>query len=160
VRRAVTETDKDQPVSQVRPMEVLLDSEIASRRIQAQLLGAFAILALVLASLGIYAVLAYGVAQRTSEIGLRLALGARELDVLRSVMVQGARLLVSGTVLGLAGAWLLTRLIGGLLYGVAPTDAGTFAASVVILLLVGLGACYFPARRATRVDPMMALRYD
>jgi predicted permease len=160
VRRAVTETDKDQPVSQVRPMEVLLDSEIASRRIQAQLLGAFAILALVLASLGIYAVLAYGVAQRTSEIGLRLALGARELDVLRSVMVQGARLLASGTVLGLAGAWLLTRLMGSLLYGVAPSDAGTFAASVVILLLVGLGACYFPARRATRVDPMMALRYD
>jgi ABC-type antimicrobial peptide transport system permease subunit len=160
VRRAVTETDKDQPVSQVRPMEVLLDSEIASRRIQAQLLGTFAILALVLASLGIYAVLAYGVAQRTSEIGLRLALGARELDVLRSVMVQGARLLASGTVLGLAGAWLLTRLMGSLLYGVAPSDAGTFAASVVILLLVGLGACYFPARRATRVDPMMALRYD
>lgn len=160
VRRAVADADKDQSVSHVRPMEALLDSETASRKVQAELLGAFTVLALVLASLGIYAVLAYAVTQRTSEIGLRIALGARERDVLASVMGQGARLVACGIVLGLAGAWLLTRLMSSLLYGVAPTDARTFAGSVAIFLLVGLSACYFPARRAAQVDPTLALRHD
>ena len=160
VRRAVAEVDKDQPTSHVRPMGALLDSEVASRRVLAELLGAFAILALALASLGIYGVLAYAVTQRTSEIGLRMALGAREQDVLRSVMGQGARLIATGVVLGLAGAWLVTRLMGSLLYGIAATDLGTFITSSALFLFVGLSACYFPARRAARVDPTLALRHD
>jgi ABC-type antimicrobial peptide transport system permease subunit len=128
--------------------------------VQAELLGSFSMLALVLAALGIYAVLAYAVTQRTAEIGLRIALGARERDVLSAVMGQGARLVGCGIVLGLAGAWLFTRLIGGLLYGIGADDPSTFAGSVAVLLLVGLSACYFPARRAARVDPTLALRHD
>jgi len=160
VRRAIAAVDPDEPVSHVEPMTALLDAEVSSRRVQAELLGSFTMLALVLAALGIYAVLAYAVTQRTSEIGLRIALGARERDVLAAVMGQGAKLIGAGIILGLAGAWMLTRLMGSLLYGVAPSDPGTFATSVVVLLLVGLGACYFPARRAARVDPTLALRHD
>jgi putative ABC transport system permease protein len=128
--------------------------------VQAELLGSFSMLALVLAALGIYAVLAYAVTQRTAEIGLRMALGARERDVLAAVMGQGARLVAVGIVLGLAGAWLFTRLMGSLLYGVASNDPTTFTGSVAVLLVVGLSACYFPARRAARVDPTLALRHD
>ena len=160
VRRAIAAVDPDEPVSHVEPMAALLDAEVISRRVQAELLGSFTMLALVLAALGIYAVLAYAVTQRTSEIGLRIALGARERDVLAAVMGQGAKLIGVGIILGLVGAWLLTRLMGSLLYGVAANDPGTFAASVVVLLLVGLSACYFPARRAARVDPTLALRHD
>jgi putative ABC transport system permease protein len=160
VRHAIAAVDKDQPVSRVQPVEALLDSEIASRRVQAELLGSFSVLALVLASVGIYAVLAYAVTQRTSEIGLRIALGGCERDVLASVMGQGARLVAFGIVLGLAGAWLFTRLMGSLLYGVPATDVRTFAGSVVVFVVVGLSACYFPARRAARVDPTLALRHE
>ena len=160
VRRAIAAVDRDEPVSHVQSMTALLDSEVASRRVQAELLGSFSMLALVLAALGIYAVLAYAVTQRTAEIGLRMALGARERDVLGAVMGQGARLVGVGIVLGLAGAWLFTRLMGSLLYGIAANDPGTFAGSVAVLLLVGLSACYFPARRAARVDPTLALRHD
>ncbi len=160
VRHVITGVDRDQPISHVQAMGQLLDSEVASRRVQAQLLGVFAALALILASVGIYGVLAYVVEQRTSEIGLRMALGARGTDVLRAVMGQGARLIASGIVLGMAGAWALTRLMGGLLYGVRTTDGATFAEAVALLLVVGLSACYLPARRAARVDPMVALRYE
>ncbi len=160
VRHVIAGVDQDQPISHVQAMAQLLDSEVASRRVQAQLLGAFAALALVLAALGIYGVLAYAVAQRTSEIGLRMALGARGNDVLRAVMSQGARLIGGGVVLGIAGAWVLTRLMDSLLYGVRATDTGTFAAAVALFLLVGLSACYLPARRAARVDPMVALRHE
>ncbi len=160
VRRVIAEVDKDQPISHVQPMELLLDSEVASRQVQAELLGAFAILALALASLGIYGVLAYAVTQRTSEIGLRMALGARQQELLRSVMSQGARLTGAGVVLGLAGAWMLTRLMRSLLYGITATDLTTFMGCSGIVLLVGLSACYFPARRAARVDPTLALRHE
>jgi len=160
VRRVIAEVDKDQPISHVQPMQALLDSEVAGRRVQAELLGAFAVLALVLASLGIYGVLAYTITQRTPEIGLRMALGAQEQDVLRSVMSQGARLTASGVVLGLGGAWMLTRLMRSLLYGVTATDMTTFIGSSAIFLLVGLSACYFPARRAARIDPTLALRHE
>jgi predicted permease len=160
VRRAIAAVDPDEPVSHVQAMAALLDFEVASRRVQAELLGSFSMLALVLAALGIYAVLAYAVTQRTAEIGLRMALGARERDVLAAVMGQGARLVAVGIVLGLAGAWLFTRLMGSLLYGVASNDPTTFTGSVAVLLVVGLSACYFPARRAARVDPTLALRHD
>jgi putative ABC transport system permease protein len=141
-------------------MQALLSSQVADRRLQVQLLGSFAVLALVLVSLGIYGVLAYAVRQRTSEIGLRIALGAGQQDILRSVMGSGARLICIGLTFGLAGAWLLTRLIQSLLYGITAADPATFIGSSVLCLLVGICASYFPARRAARVDPTVALRYE
>jgi ABC-type antimicrobial peptide transport system permease subunit len=141
-------------------MQDLLSSEVSDRRLQAQLLGSFALLALILVSLGIYGVLAYAVRQRTAEIGLRMALGARQQDILRSVMARGAKLICVGLILGLAGAWLLTRLIQSLLYGITAADPITFLASTILFVLIGLGACYIPAYRAARVDPIVALRYE
>ena len=160
VRRVVAAIDPDQPISHMQAMEELLDSEVASRRVEGELLGAFAGIALALAALGIYAVLAYAVSQRAAEIGLRMALGARETDVLWAVMSQGAKVIAAGVAVGLAGAWMLTGLMRSLLYGIGATDPGTFAGAVVIFLLVGSCACYFPARRAARVDPMVALRHE
>src|SRR5260370_15978932 len=148
VRKVVAEVDKDQPVSNVRPMQALLSAELADRRLQLQLLGSFALLALVLVSLGIYGVLAYAVKQRTSEIGVRMPRGAHQQDILRSVMGGGARLICIGLTVGLAGAWVLTRLIRSLLYGITAADPATFIGSTILFLLIGLGACYFPARRA------------
>ena len=160
ITRVIRDVDKDQPISRVQPLQDLLSREVADRRLQAQLLGSFAMLALILVSLGIYGVLAYAVRQRTSEIGVRMALGARQQDILRSVMTSGARLICTGLMFGLAGAWVLTRLIQGLLYGITAADPATFVGSSVLFLLIGLGACYFPARRAASVDPTVALRYE
>src|SRR6185437_12897043 len=165
VRQAVHEVDPNQPVSEIRPMEELLSTELlstelAGRSMQAELLGAFAMLALLLASLGIYGVLAYSVTRRTPEIGLRMALGARQKDVLRSVVGSGLRLVALGLAIGLAAAFGLTRLIQSLLYGVTAADPLTFIGVAVVLMAVALAACYFPARRASRIDPMIALRYE
>jgi putative ABC transport system permease protein len=138
----------------------LIRDTIATRRFALMILISFAVLALVLAMSGIYGVISYSVSQRTQEIGIRMALGARSGDVLRLVLVQFMRLTVIGVVLGLVGAYALTRLMTSLLFGVTATDVTTFVLVSASLSLVALVACLIPARRATRVDPLVALRYE
>jgi len=124
------------------------------------MLGIFAVVALLLASVGIYGVMAFAVTQRTQEIGIRMALGARTVDVLKLVVKHGMKLALLGMVLGLAGSWAITRFLEKMLVGVEPTDVLTFSAVSAFLLLAAFVACYLPARRATKVDPLVALRYE
>jgi putative ABC transport system permease protein len=159
-RREILAIDKDQPVSDIRTMESWLADSIARTRFGTTLLGAFAGLALILAAIGIYGVMSHSVAQRESEIGVRMALGAQARDVLRLVLRHGLSLVLVGVALGLLGALALTRVLGSLLYGVTATDPLTFAAIALLLTAVSWLACYLPARRATRVDPLTALRYE
>jgi len=160
VRREVQSVDKDVPASNPRSMSQFLSVSVAPRRFSLLLLAIFALIALLLATTGIYAVISYSVTQQTHEIGIRMALGARSAEVLRMIVGHGLKLVLIGIGIGLAGAFALTRVISGLLYGVSPTDPTTFAIVSVILLIVALGACFVPARRATKVDPMIALRYE
>jgi len=139
--------------------EIISDS-LASRRFAMILLGGFAALALILCAMGIYGVISYTAGQRTQEIGIRMALGARRAQVLRMVLGQGMRVAMIGVAIGLASALVLTRLIANLIYGVKPHDPITLTGVAALLVLVALGACYLPALRATRVDPMVALRYE
>jgi predicted permease len=143
-----------------RTVNEIVSSSIADRRFNLLLLGAFAATALLLALMGIYGVTAYSVAQRTQEIGVRMALGAQPGNIFRMIMLEGLLLASFGVGIGLAGAFWLTRLIGSMLYGIPPHDPVTFAAAALLLALMALAACYFPARRATKVDPMIALRYE
>ncbi len=158
--RAIQAVDKDLPVAGVATFDDVLARESSTRRFNAVLFSIFAALALVLAVTGVYGVLAYSVSQRTHEVGIRMALGAGHRDVLRLFMGHGMRLVLLGLVIGLGGAFALTRLMSSLLFGVSTTDAVTFVAVAVGLMLVGVFACYLPARRATRVDPLIALRYE
>jgi ABC-type antimicrobial peptide transport system permease subunit len=160
VRREVRAVDPDQPISDVRTMEEILGREVAPRRLQMTLLAGFAGLALLLASLGIYGVISYAVSQRTPEIGIRMALGARPRDVLGMVVGGGLRLAALGVGIGLAAALALTRVMASLLYGVSATDPLTFVSIPLLLLAVALAASYLPARRALRVDPVAALRSE
>jgi ABC-type antimicrobial peptide transport system permease subunit len=138
----------------------VISDSMAARRFAMILLGAFAALALGLASVGIYGVIAYVVGERTQEIGIRMALGARQKDVLRLVLWQGTRLALLGVAIGLAAALTLTRLITRLLYGISATDPATFAGLATVLIAVAVAACWIPARKAMRVDPVVALRYE
>jgi putative ABC transport system permease protein len=164
VRQAIWSIDRNQPVSQpasdIQTLDDLLDHEVAQRRVQATLLGAVAALALVLACVGIYGVLSYLVTRRTQEIGVRLALGADSWDILRSVARRGMALTGVGIVLGTAGALALSRLISGMLYGVSSNDPLVYGGASLIFALVALAACLIPARRAARIDPISALRYE
>jgi predicted permease len=160
VRHEVTTLDTDQPVSDIRPLEGLAAEAVAQQRFAMMLLGVFAALALVLAAVGIYGVMAYSVTQRSHEIGIRMTLGAERNDILRLVVRQGLSLTAVGVVLGLAGAFALTRFLTSMLYEVRPSDPTILGVVSVFLACVGLLACYIPARRATKVDPMVALRYE
>jgi predicted permease len=159
-RAAVHDVDRDQPVANVRTLEQVVSDSVAPRRFNLFLLGIFAALALALSAVGIYGVTAYSVAQRTRELGLRMALGARPQGVLSLVLKEAASLVGLGILLGLAGAFVLTRLMASLLYGVGSTDPLTFAVVAVVLILIALLAAYLPGRRATRVDPIVALRTE
>jgi putative ABC transport system permease protein len=160
VRAAVREIDRGVPLTDVATMNARLNESMSDRRYPMMLLAGFAALAVILASVGIYGVLSYTVGQRTREIGVRMALGARGGDVLRMVLGGGIRLTLIGVVLGAVGAAIAGRALGKLLYGITPTDPVTFAAVALLLTAIAAIACYLPARRATRVDPMVALRAE
>jgi putative ABC transport system permease protein len=157
---SVRELDKDLPLPKARTMETVLAASIAERRSNMLLLGVFAVIALILAGVGIYGVISYSVAQRTQEIGIRIALGAQSHDVITLVVRNGMRLVLMGIAIGLAGAFALTRWMASLLFEVSATDPLTFAAIALLLALVALLACWIPAWRATQVDPMVALRHE
>ena len=160
VRRAVWAVDKDQPVSNVRTLDQVFAAAISQERFQALMLGLFAALALLLACVGLYSVISYAVVQRTHEIGVRMALGAQPLDVLSLVIRQGMMLTFAGLVAGIVAGTFVTRVLSDLLFGVTPRDPLTFAGVPVLLLLVAFFACYIPARRVTRIDPLVALRCE
>jgi predicted permease len=160
VRDQVFAMDKELPPYNIATMEQLISNSVAQPRLNLSLLVAFAVLALALAAVGVYGVMAYAVTQRTHEFGIRMALGARPADVLKQVFLEGSRLAALGLALGLLAALALTRLMASLLFDVKPGDPLTFGVAAAVLTLVALAACYIPARRATGVDPMTALRYE
>ena len=160
VRNAVWEIEKDQPVSNIQTMDQILADSIARQRFSMLLLAIFAAVALVLAGVGIYGVMSYSVAQRTREIGIRMALGAQTPAVLKLAVSYGMKLVIAGIIIGLIAAFALTRVMATLLFGVTATDPMTFALISLLLVFVAAVASYIPARRATRVDPIIALRYE
>ena len=160
LRQQVWAIDKDQPVFDVKTMQEVRSSSVALYSFSSVMLGIFAVVALLLASVGIYGVMAFAVTQRTQEIGIRMALGARTADVLKLVVKHGMKLALLGMLIGLGGSWAITRFLEKMLVGVEPTDVLTFSVVSAFLLLAAFVACYLPARRATKVDPLVALRYE
>jgi ABC-type antimicrobial peptide transport system permease subunit len=160
VRAAVWSVGRDIPISEVRPMTELFARSVSAPRFRSAVLGAFAALALLLAGLGLYGTLAYSVARRTHDIGVRMAIGASGDSVVRDVLSHGVGLTAVGVGIGLAAALAATRLLSALLFGIEPTDPPTFAAAAAALIVVGACAAYVPARRAARVDPIVALRTE
>ncbi len=160
IRAEVAAVDKDQPIFAISTMNDIVSNSISTRRITLRLLGLFSGLALILAAIGIYGVISYSVAQRTREIGIRMTLGAQRGEVLRMVLKEGMKIASAGVAIGLAASIGLTRLMSSLLFSVSACDPATFAVVAILLVLVALFACYVPARRATKVDPMVALRYE
>ncbi|HKC88813.1 MAG TPA: FtsX-like permease family protein, partial [Blastocatellia bacterium] len=160
VRQAIKEVNRNLPIAEVAMFSEQVDRSLVQQKLIARLSSLFGLLALALAAVGIYGVISYSVRQRTREIGVRMALGAERSDVLRLVLWQGAKLALTGALIGLGASWALTRWIEGLLFNVSPTDPATFVIIAMSLMLVALLACYVPARRATKVDPMVALRCE
>jgi putative ABC transport system permease protein len=160
IRAVVASIDKDQPIFDISTMNEVVTNSVSTRRITLILLGLFSALALLLAAIGIYGVISYSVAQRTHEIGIRMALGAHRGDVLRMVLKQGGKIAIVGVAIGIVAAIALTRLMARLLFSVSSFDPLTFAGVAILLTIVALAACYIPARRAMRVDPIVALRYE
>jgi putative ABC transport system permease protein len=160
VVRTVHDLDAEQPVADVRPMDQVVDSALAGARFNAMALGIFAVIAFLLAAIGIYGVISYDVTARTNELGIRVALGAQREDVIKLVLGHGARLAASGIALGLAAAFGLTRLMESMLFGVNARDFYTFASIAALLGAVALAASYLPSRRAMALDPAAALRHE
>jgi putative ABC transport system permease protein len=160
VREAIAQIDPAQPIYDMQSLDQLVAKSLGQRRFTLTLMVLFGVIALVLSAIGIYGVMAFAVTQRTQEIGIRMALGASALDVLKMVVGSGMFLAAIGVAVGLIGAFALTRLMASLLFGVSPTDLVTFGLVTGGLLMVALLACYIPARRATKVDPLVALRYE
>jgi putative ABC transport system permease protein len=160
VRSIIHSIDPDQPLGEVRTMQNLMSESVAPQRLTMLISGLIAALALLLAMVGLYGVIAYSVAQRSHEFGIRMALGAGQLDILKMVVSQGMRVTAFGLAIGLAGAWAVTRLLRTILFAVEPTDPPVFALVLLVLIAVSLLASYWPARRATKVDPLVALRYE
>jgi putative ABC transport system permease protein len=159
-KQAVWSLDSNLPLTDIYSMDEMLAKNLGDRRFMMTLLVAFAALAFTLAMVGIYGVISYLVTQRTHEVGIRMALGAKPADILRLIMSQGLLLAAVGLVIGLTGAFAVTRVLRTLLYGIAPTDPATYVSSALLLVVVALVASYIPARRAAKVDPMVALRYE
>jgi putative ABC transport system permease protein len=160
VREAVWSVDRNQPVADVQPLEQLVGKELAAQKEQLWLLASFAVVALLLAAIGLYGLLSHLVVQRTRDIGVRMALGARASQVLAAVMRQGLELVAIGLAAGVIGAAAMTRVMQSLLYDVKAGDAATYGVVILVLAVTGALACYIPARRATRIDPMIALRSE
>jgi ABC-type antimicrobial peptide transport system permease subunit len=160
ITAAIRSVNKDQAISDIRSVDQIRDQAMGGRRLVSVLLGTFAAVALVLAGIGIYGVISYNVAQRTREMGIRAALGATERSLLRLILDRGVRLTLIGIAIGVAGAIALTRLMAAILFGVGARDPVTMVSVGVILAGVAILASYVPARRATRVDPVVALRYE
>jgi len=160
IKSRIWALDKKQPIYRISTVDYLLSESLAEPRFYLMLMGCFAGVALLLVAMGIYSVIAYQVSQRTHEIGIRIALGARTVDVLRLVLRQGMGLVLAGVGVGVIGAYAATRLISTMLFGISPTDPLTFAGIMLLLIGVGLLACYLPARRAAKLDPMVALRCE
>lgn len=160
VRKELSVLDSTLAVGDIRTMDQLVSESTEERRFQTTILSSFSGIALVFSLVGLYALLAYSVRQRTAEIGIRVALGAQPGSVLRLVLKEGSGLAFIGVVAGLAGSWGLTRLMANLLFGINPTDASTFVGVAILFAAMATAACYIPARRAMRVDPMVALRYE
>jgi putative ABC transport system permease protein len=160
IRTAAGSVDPNQPIYQVHTLEELIAQTLVPWRFSSTLMGAFAALALILAAAGVYGVMAYVVGQRTHEIGVRMALGAAPRNIVKMILKRGLTLALVGTAFGLAASISLTRFLGTLLYGIQPTDVTTFVAVTLTMLIVAFVACWLPARKAARVDPMVALRYE
>jgi putative ABC transport system permease protein len=160
VKSQIWSAEKNQPLSRIATMQQVLADSLAQRRLYLVLLGVFAGAALLLAAVGIYGVMSYSVSRRTHEIGIRLALGATQAEILKLILGRGTKLALLGVTTGIVAAMALTRLMSSLLFGVSANDPATFGVVAVLITMIALTACYIPARRAMRVDPMVALRYE